>query len=394
MASTETKFAAQASWLEIDAGALRHNIGVFRKAIGPGVRLGGVLKGNAYGHGFTQVLPTVHDWADVIYVIDPKESLAVRAFEKESGSPTRQVLVMGAVESDEAVELARAGVDVVLTDPGQARFVPALRAAGAKKLRAHVHLDTGLGREGFTPADLPSGVRWIAEAKDVIEVVGALSHFANTEDVTEQTYATQQLQAFEAGLEKLRQALALSGQIERHIAASAAALLLPGSRLDAVRVGISLYGLWASNETRLSARALLGEVPLLRPALSWRCRSQLTKWLTAGSYVGYGCTWLCPVDTRIAVLPVGYYDGYPRLLSGRAHVLVDGQRCPVLGRVMMNHVVVDVTRAAKDDGPVTATLIGRDGAEQLSAEQLASWGQTINYEVVTRLAEHLKRAVV
>src|SRR3954468_1662321 len=123
---------SQAPWLEIDARALRHNIGVFRGVLGSGVRLGGVLKGNAYGHGFAQVLPTAQAACDTIYVIDPAEGLAVRAYEKEANSPARQVLVLGAVEADEAVELARAGVDLVLTDPGQQRFVPALRAAGVK----------------------------------------------------------------------------------------------------------------------------------------------------------------------------------------------------------------------------------------------------------------------
>jgi len=390
----DANFAAQASWLEIDAAALRHNIGVFRGLMGGGVRLGGVLKGNAYGHGFAQVLPVVHEWCDAIYLIDPRDAQAVRAYERERTAPQRQILVLGAVEAEEAVELARAGVDLVLTDTAQERFVPALRAAGVRKLRAHVHLDTGLGREGFTPADLPDGVAWIGQAQDVIEVRGALSHFANTEDVTEQSYATQQLDAFDEGLLKLRAALGLTGPLERHLAASAAALVLPRARLDAVRIGISLYGLWASSETRLSARAVLGNVPELRPALSWRCRSQLTKWLPSGSYVGYGCTYRCPVDTRIAVLPMGYFDGYPRLLSGKAHALVNGQRCPVLGRVMMNHVVIDVTRAARDDGPVTATLLGRDGDEQLTADQLAAWAQTINYEIVTRLGSHLRRTLV
>jgi len=128
--------------------------------------------------------------------------------------------------------------------------------------------------------------------------------------------------------------------------------------------------------------------------LSWHCKSQLTKWLPSGSYVGYGCTYRCTADTRIAVLPIGYFDGYPRIASARAHVLVNGQRCPVLGRVMMNHLVVDVTRAASGDEPVMATLIGRDGTEQLSAEQLAAWAQTINYEIVTRLGPHLRREVV
>src|SRR5581483_7092729 len=229
---------------------------------------------------------------------------------------------------------------------------------------------------------------------DAIEVTGVLSHFANIEDVTEQSYAARQLAAFEEGVRRVREALGLTGPLERHIAASAAALLLPAAQKDVVRIGISLYGLWPSNETRLSAHALLGRVPELRPALSWRCRSQLTKWLPAGSYVGYGSTYRCPTRMRIAVLPLGYYDGYPRLLSSRAHVLVNGQRCPVLGRVMMNHTVIDVTGAAQPEGVVTATLLGRDGDEQVSADQLAIWAQTINYEVVTRIGAHLRRIVI
>ena len=389
----DTRFAAQASWIEIDGAALRHNVATFREALGPSVRVGGVLKGNAYGHGFEQVLPIAHEVCDAIYLIDPRDALLVRTFEKQNGRSNRQVLVLGAIGPDEAVELARAGVEATITDAGQASFVPALRAAGVR-LRAHVHLDTGLGREGFTLAELQHGLDWLGAAQDVIEVAGALSHFANTEDVTEQTYATRQLDAFDEGIRRLQAVLKTRQPFERHIAASAAALLLPRARQDAVRVGISLYGLWASNETRLSAHSVLGRVPELRPVLSWRCASQLIKWLPAGSYVGYGCTWRCPVDTRIAVLPVGYFDGYPRLLSGKAHVLVNGQRCGVLGRVMMNHVVVDVTRAAAGDEPVIATLLGRDGSEQLTADQLASWAQTINYEIVTRLGEHLRRVVV
>ncbi len=387
------RFAAEASWLEIDAGALAHNAGVFRDVLGPAVRVGGVLKGNAYGHGFAEVLPLAHRACDALYVIEAGDALAIREMETRTGAPRRPVLVLGAVDAAEAVELARAGVDVALTDPGQARFVPALRAARVR-LRGQIHVDTGLGREGFRLEELPAALSFLAQAPDAIEVAGVLSHFANTEDVTEQTYAGEQLAAFEEGTRRVRESLGLQGALERHIAASAAALLLPAARHDVVRTGISLYGLWPSSETRLSARALLGRVPELRPALAWRCRSQLTKWLPAGSYVGYGCTYRCPARTRIAVLPLGYYDGYPRLLSSRAHVLVDGERCPVLGRVMMNHVVIDVTRAMQGDAPVTATLLGRDGGEQVSADQLATWAQTINYEIVTRIGAHLRRVLI
>jgi alanine racemase len=387
------RFPAEASWLEIDARSLAHNAAVFRELLGPSVRVGGVLKGNAYGHGFTQVLPLAHAACDALYVIEARDGLAIRAFEAQAGAPRREVLVLGAVDADEAVELARAGVGLALTDAGQARFLPALRAAGVR-LRGHVHVDTGLGREGFSVDDLPGALSWLLQGGDAVEVCGVLSHFANTEDVTEQSYAGEQLAAFEEGIRRVRSALGLQGPLARHIAASAAAMLLPAARDDVVRVGISLYGLWPSSETRLSARAVLGRVPELRPILSWRCRSQLTKWLPAGSFVGYGCTYRCPVRTRIAVLPMGYYDGYPRLLSSRAHALVNGQRCPVLGRVMMNHVVIDVTRAAQDEGPLTATLLGRDGDEQVSADQLATWAQTINYEIVTRIGPHLRRVVI
>jgi alanine racemase len=386
-------FPAEASWLEIDAKAPAHNASVFREALGKSVRVGGVLKGNAYGHGFAELLPLAHAACDVLYAIEVRDALAIRDFEARTGAERRQVVVLGAASADEAVEAARAGVEVAITDVGQSRFVAPLRGAGVR-LKGHVHLDTGLGREGFTAAELPSAIAWLQQADDAIEVAGVLSHFANTEDVTEQSYAGQQLAAFEEGSRRLREGLKLQGRLQRHIAASAAALLLPEARQDVVRVGISLYGLWPSNETRLSARALLGRVPELRPVLSWRCRSQLTKLLPAGSYVGYGCTYRCPVETRIAVLPVGYFDGYPRLLSSRAHALVNGHRCPVLGRVMMNHVVIDVTRAVPGDGPVTATLLGRDGDEQVSADQLAVWAQTINYEIVTRIGAHLRRVVI
>lgn len=396
---TSGGFPAHASWLELSASALRHNVEVFRaleaSTGGPRRMLGVVLKGNAYGHGFREVLPLVHPLADVLYLITPQDALAVRAFERERGLGARQVLVMGPIGSDEAVALAREGVDAVVADLSWREVGAALRAARLERpLRVHVHIDTGLGREGFTLEQLPRDTAFLAQEREVFELAGVLSHFSNTEDVTEQGYALAQLEAFEVGVARLVEQLSPARSPQRHIAASAASLVLPRARYDSLRVGISLYGLWPSPETRLSARLVLGELPTLRPVLSWRCRSQVVKWLPEGSYVGYGCTYRCSEPTRIAVLPVGYYDGYPRLVSGKAHVLVNGRRCPVLGRVMMNHLIVDVTRVTSDERPVTATLLGHEGDEQVSAEALAGWAQTIHYEVVTRLGAHLRRVVV
>ena len=382
-----------ASWLELSSRAYAVNVATFRSVAGPS-RVGAVLKGNAYGHGLLETLSLAHGAVDVLYVITPSEGLAIRAWEHREKRARTEVLVIGAVSAPDCVELARQNVSVVAAARGFSDAVPALRAAGLK-LDVHVHLDTGLGREGFTAAGLEAGeADFLAIARDVITVKGVLSHFANTEDVTEQDYARTQLNNFEAGIRLLQARAGVGHDIERHFAASAAALVLPPSRLDVVRVGIAMYGLWPSAETRLSARVVLGSLPVLEPVLAWKAPSQIVKWLPAGSYVGYGCTYRCAADTRVAVLPVGYWDGYPRLASGKAHVLVNGKRCPVIGRVMMNHLIVDVTHAVKDEQPLVATLLGRDGEEQVSVETIASWAQTIHYETLTRVGPHLRRVVV
>lgn len=383
-----------ASWLELSERAYATNVATFRAVVGKKTKVGVVLKGNAYGHGLLETLELAHGRVDVVYVITPAEALAIRAWELQRIKPRREVLVIGAVSPEDCVELARHGISVVAADRGFEDAVRALRAAGLK-LDVHVHLDTGLGREGFTRAGLERGeADFFAGARDVIEVRGVLSHFANTEDVTEQDYAKTQLANFEAGVALLRARAGVGPDVQRHFAASAATLVLPPSRFDVVRVGIAMYGLWPSAETRLSARVVLGSLPVLEPVLSWKAPSQVVKWLPAGSFVGYGCTWRCAADTRVAVLPVGYWDGYARLASGKAHVLVNGQRCAVLGRVMMNHLIVDVTHATPDERPVVATLLGRDGDEVVSAETLSGWAQTIHYETMTRLGPHLRRVVV
>lgn len=381
-----------ASRLELSSSAYRSNVAAFRGVIGS-ARLGAVLKGNAYGHGFAELLPLAHQHTDVLHVITPTEGLAVRAYEQQAQLPPRAVLVIGAIAPSELVELAAANIDVVVADRSFEAAVPALRQRGLRA-RVHVHLDTGLGREGFTRRQLDSrDAAGLASASDVLSVAGLLSHFSNTEDVTEQSYASAQLENFATLQTELVRQVPSAAQAPRHFAASAAGLVLPASRFDVVRVGISLYGLWPSTETRLSAKVVLPSLPTLTPVLSWRCPSQVVKWLPAGSYVGYGCTHRCGSATRVAVLPVGYWDGYPRLASGKAYALVNGNRCPVLGRVMMNHLIVDVTHATPDEAPLTATLLGRDADEVLSAETLAGWAQTIHYELVTRLGAHLTRQV-
>jgi alanine racemase len=348
-----------------------------------------VLKADAYGHGLEVVLLAIAGRVDRLHVIEPQDALRIRRLEDERGLPRHPILVLGVVGPEEAVALAEADCAVVLGDDGARAWPAALAAAGAV-LSVHVHIDSGLSREGWDVVGVAPIAAWVT-GEPTLRLDGVLTHFADTEDVTDQTYARAQIASFVRAVAVCEEAA--GRRLLRHAAASAAALVLADSRLDEVRVGISLYGLWASDLTRLSAAALFPVVPRLRPVLSWRVRPQLVKWLPEGAYVGYGCTHRCQDATRIAVLPVGYHDGYPRALSGKAHVLVQGRRCPVLGRVMMNHVIVDVTGVASD-GPWWVTLLGVDGDEEVSADRLAGWASTISYEVVARLGGHLRRRPV
>src|SRR5580765_1035087 len=185
-----------------------------------------------------------------------------------------------------------------------------------------------------------------------------------------------------------------AGPFLRHSACSAAVLLFNRTHLDLARVGISLYGLWPSKETYVSCLER-GKPSLdLRPVLSWKTRIAQVKDVPDGGFVGYGLTWRATRPTRIAVLPVGYYEGFNRELSGLAHVLVRGKRAPIRGRVCMNMCMVDVTDVPSAGLEDEVVLLGRQGDERVTAEQLAAWRGTIAYEIVSRIHPSVARVVV
>ncbi len=218
---------------------------------------------------------------------------------------------------------------------------------------------------------------------------GLATHFANIEDTTDHAFAQEQLRRFREG------AAALDAQGFRvpllHTANSAATILFPETQFGMVRTGIAAYGLWPSTETQVSALRMGREDVILRPALTWKTRVAQVKTVPTGAFVGYGCTYKTTHETRLAVLPVGYYDGYDRKLSNTGHVLIRGVRAPVRGRVCMNMIMVDVTDIPGVSLEEEVVLLGAQGEEVVTAEQMAGWIGTINYEVVTRIAEHVPR---
>lgn len=390
------KYPDKASWLEINAASLKQNIRIFRDLLDGQNTLGVVLKGNAYGHGLEIIYPLVRSLVDCIYLITPQDAFKVREIERLAKDSRKRIVVLGAVSGEEVVECAKQEIEVVIGDPGWEDYLPLLRKS-RQTVKAHIHLDTGLAREGFCSSELESQLKFLQGQNEIINIIGVMSHFSNTEDTTEQSYARLQMKEFKGGTERVRHLLGIQSPLEQHFAASGAILVLPESRFNSVRVGISLFGFWPSPEIQVLAKKSLKATEMFKPVLSWKCRSQILKKVKKGSSVGYGCTYRCDQDIWIAVFPVGYYDGYPRALTGKSHVLINEKRCPVIGRVMMNHFIVDATAAVKEDSgqtEVEAILLGTSGNESITAEMVADWAQTIHYEIVTRLGSHLKRVVI
>lgn len=360
--------------LQIDREALTANAAAFRRHVPRTSRLLTVVKADGYGHGaVTAARAFLRGGADVLGVHAVAEGLALR-----DAGIVAPVLVLGPAAADEAAAAAAAGLDVTVPSLDLARQAAAGAAVAGRPLRAHLKVETGVNRQGVVEDELPE----VLAALDApgVELVGVSSHFADIEDTTDHAFALAQRRRFDAWTERL-DAAGRQGLI-RHMSCSAAAVLWPGAPAEMMRVGVAAYGVWPSRETLVSARAA-GHADLeLRPAMTWRVRISQIRHVPAGETVGYGRAWKAPVDSRIAVLPVGYADGYLRALSGRAHVLVGGRRAPLAGRVCMNLCMVDVTHvpgaAAGDD----AVLLGAQGDERITAEQMAGWLGTIPYEVL------------
>lgn len=375
------------SWVEVSRPALTHNLGLFESLVHPSAGILAVVKANAYGHGLELVAR--HCAAHGVAMLGVHSAAEISTLRRLNlGVP---VLAMGYLAPREVAEVVDEHVHVLLS----ARQVLESLAAHARRLGCplpvHIKVDTGTNRQGVSP-DVAGELARAAAARG-LAVVGVATHFANIEDTTDHSYALQQLERFRQAVAAVRAAV---GEVPWvHAACSAAALLFRAADFNLVRLGISLYGHWPSKETYLSWLLAHGRDGVrLQPALAWRAVVGQVKTVPAGAPVGYGLTFRPTRLSHIAVLPVGYAEGLPRALSNRARVLLHGRTAPVAGRVCMNMTMVDVTDIpAVREGDV-ATLIGEDGEERITAEELAEHAGTINYEILARISPLLPRIPV
>lgn len=372
------------TWIELDRGALIANSRELRKLLGPQVLMLAVVKANAYGHGLVPVgraLETEVDWFGVDSV---DEGIALR-----DANVRKPVLVLGFTPYERSAEVIRYDLRQVVYD---LEAIGALDDASHRLgMRALVHMkiETGMARQGIPAEELARFLSVLPRFSGV-SVEGATTHLANVDD-EDPTFTELQLTRFHTALEVFRK-FEMPPKI-RHASSSAAAMIAPDAHFDLVRFGIALYGLWPAAHIP-GILALSGKVLELTPVLAWRTRIAQVKEIPQGSPVGYGLTERVNRDARIAVLPVGYADGYDRRLSSRGQVIIAGKRAKVLGVVMMNIIVVDVTDIPGAKPGVVATLIGRDGKDEISAFDIAEQIGTIHYEVLARLNPLLPRVAV
>jgi alanine racemase len=374
------------SWIEVSASALRHNIGVIRSVVAPGTLVAGVVKANAYGHGLAQVLEAAAGELDWLAVHSAAEARQVRAL-----GYTGPLLVMGFVPEWELSGLD-ADVHLLVSTPEALEWAAHYRQRTGISLPVHVKVETGTHRQGVPVAKVGSFA--IRAAKLGLNVVGIATHFANIEDTLNHDFARLQILRFREAVERLTAELKSSPPFI-HAACSAAALLFREADFTMVRTGISLYGHWPSRETQLSwILEHGGAAPELLPALSWKALVGQVQHVEKGGTVGYGRTWTALRPTTLAVLPVGYADGYPRALGNRARVLVRGVPAPVVGRVCMNITMVDVTDIPGIGVGDEVVLLGRQDGAGITAEELAGLSGTINYELLARLSAAVPRILV
>ncbi len=374
-------------WIEIDKAALSHNIGLFRALVGENKKLLAVVKANAYGHGLREVselaLGRGMDWLGV-HSLD--EAQALRGF-----GVSAPILILGAVALEDLGEAVEADARLTVYNPETVDRLEAVCRRLRRKARLHIKVETGTNRQGVPAKQLLALARRIGRSPHLV-LEGLSSHFANIEDTTDTAYPDLQLESYKKAVAQLE-----SGGISvpiKHMSCTAATILFPKTHFDMARVGIGLYGLWPSKETYLSCLHLHLTPLKLKPVLSWRTRVVQVKSLAKGSFVGYGCTYRTTRPSRLAVLPVGYSDGYDRGLSSAGYVLIRGRRAPVRGRVAMDFIMVDVTDIPGVKLEDQVTLLGRDGRESLAAEQLASLAGTISYEILARLNPLIPRRIV
>ncbi len=367
------------TWLEISKKSLINNIKELKKNLSKKTKFMAVVKANAYGHGLMEVVDSIKQDVDYLAVYDFEDALLLRR--KKITNP---ILVLGRVFIHQIDLAIKHNIEITVStfDVLEA----ARNISVNKKLKIHLCVETGLGRDGFIFEDLSKLLKLIKN--DKVSLAGLYGHFAAADELKFIPHTKKQItemlkwkkEIFSAGYDPL----------VYHAASAGSFLSDFREEFDMVRVGLSLYGLWPSEELK---EKYCNKIKL-KPVLTWKTIISEVKKLPKGSKISYGCTHTLKRDSKIAILPIGYYDGISRVSSNKSEFLVNGKKVRQVGRVTMNIVVLDVTDVKSAKVGDEVIIIGSDKKNEVTADDWALWSQTSNYEIVTRIIANISRTIV
>ncbi|KXS40108.1 MULTISPECIES: alanine racemase [unclassified Candidatus Frackibacter] len=376
MSSREVLDGLRPAWLEIDLDAIAQNAREIKNYIGSEVELMAVVKANAYGHGAVEVAKTaLNNGADRLAVALLKEGKELRL----AGIKV-PILILSPIYSSQIQELVEYNLTPTIFTLEMAKAISKYGSQIEEEIDIHIKVDTGMGRIGVLTND---AFKLIKEVNKLpyINIEGVFSHLAIADELEGQEYTHQQINRFSDLIKEIKKE-GIEVPI-RHLANSAATFEYPKSRFDMVRTGISLYGLPPSPEITTELN--------LQSALEWKAKLAYVKELPPEYSISYGCTYTTTDFTKVGTIPLGYSDGYPRLLSNQGDVLIKGRRRKILGRVCMDQLMIEVTGISDLDLESEVVLIGKSGSDEITVTELASKIGTINYEVVSQISSRVTR---
>lgn len=362
----------------VSLDAIAHNFEEMHRNISPETKIVAVIKADGYGHGAQAIASLIHDY-DYIWgfaVATPEEALQLR----ESGV-TKPVLILGIVFEEYFPEMIAGGIRLTVSDYPMAEKLSREAMRQGKTVHIHLGLDTGMGRIGF--ADAPESVEEIRRIRDLqnLEIEGMFTHFARA-DETDRSPAMAQLDRylkFAALLEQEGIHIPM-----KHCSNSAGIIRVKEANLDAVRAGITIYGIYPSSDVER-------DIVKLQPAMELKSHISFVKWIDKGDAVSYGGTFVAEGPVRVATIPVGYADGYPRGLSNKGWVLIRGKKARILGRVCMDQFMADVTEIPDVEPGDEVTLIGKDGDECITMEEFGDLSGRFSYEFACCISKRVPR---
>ncbi len=369
----------QRVWAEVDLDAIWENMVHMKENIAENTKILAVIKTDGYGHGGVPI-------AKMLEQLDFMFGYAAATYEeahvlREAGVK-KPILILGYTFPYCYEELIREEIRPAVYRRDTVEELAAAAAKVGKKAKVHIKVDTGMGRIGITPDEEGlEFVRFLIEHPE-LEVEGIFTHFAKS-DEADKTSANHQLELFQNFIDKIQTELGITIPV-KHCSNSAAILEMPQANMDMVRAGITTYGLYPSEEVSK-------DIVPLRAAMSLYSHIVYCKMIHAGQSVSYGGLFTAQKDTRVATIPVGYGDGFPRSLSGRGYVLIHGKRAPILGRVCMDQFMVDISEIPEAMDGDKVTLLGMDGTERITAEELGELSGRFNYEFVCDLGKRIPR---